>query len=63
MLGSTKLNNHIIVTVLKMVSECIPRRLNKYMATPPFITTSKMNIEGITEANKYIVEITINVCK
>ena len=59
MLGSTKLSNHIIIMILRMVNSSIPKIENKYTATLPFIITSKIKIDGIIDDRKYIEVITL----
>ena len=59
MLGRTKFKSHIKVVMLNMLNVLIPRNENKYTAIPPFITTSKTNIDGIVEAIKYMELITV----
>jgi hypothetical protein len=58
MLGSTKLSNHMIIMILRVVNSSIPTIENKYTATLPLTITSKINIDGIIEASRYILVIT-----
>jgi hypothetical protein len=46
------------VIIVRIVSSFIFKKLNRKTATLPFITTSKIEIEGIIEAKKYILVIT-----
>ena len=57
MAGTTKFNNHIATTVLRIWSSGTPAIENNQTATPPRTTTSKIIIVGIIETSKYIVNI------
>ena len=63
LLGSTKLNNHISVVMVKIVSSFTFKKLNKKTAMLPFITKSKIEMAGIIEANKYMLVITVMASK
>ena len=44
------------MTIHKILNWFIPIIENKYTATLPFTTTSKIKMDGITDVNKYMEE-------
>ncbi len=45
------------ITIDKIIASETPINPNKYTATPPLITMSKIKIEGIIDDKKYMLEI------
>jgi hypothetical protein len=52
-----------MVTILKIINSLTLIRANKYTAILPFTATSKNEMEGITDAKKYMLVIIIMALK